>query len=114
MHIAAYQVLSAKQHSRSGSSSESSEHNSEDKDVIKKLEKTRVEKKVDLAKAGWMVVLSTSGDAAIRCVEEKEQRDSEERARRRKIIEVGLDQESTTKDIFGIVFYDIICSSGIM
>ena len=51
MHITAYQVLSAKQHSRSGSSSESSEHNSEDKDVIKKLEKTRVEKKVDLAKA---------------------------------------------------------------
>ena len=42
-----------------------------------------------------MVVLSTSGDAAIRCVEEKEQRDSEERARRRKIIEVGLGQEST-------------------
>lgn len=39
-----------------------------DKDVIKKLEKTRVEKKVDLAK-------------------EKEQRDNEERARRRKVIE---------------------------
>lgn len=52
MHMTAYHVLSAKQHSRSGSSSESSEHNSEDKDVIKKLEKTRVEKKVDLAKAG--------------------------------------------------------------
>lgn len=41
---------------------------SKDKDVIKRLEKTRLEKKVDLAK-------------------EKEQRDSEERARRRKIIE---------------------------
>ncbi|CAJ1452947.1 unnamed protein product [Effrenium voratum] len=39
-----------------------------DKDVIKKLEKTREERKVDFAK-------------------EKEQRDNEERARRRKLIE---------------------------
>merc|ERR1712151_307539 len=39
-----------------------------DKDVIKRIEKTREEKKVDF-------------------VEEKEQRDAEERARRRKVIE---------------------------
>merc|ERR1712007_232823 len=41
---------------------------SKDKDIIKRIEKTREERKVDLAK-------------------EKEQRDTEERARRRKVIE---------------------------
>ena len=69
----------------------------EDKDVIKKLEKTRVEKKVDLAKA----VCDAMGcmmrwDA----VQEKEQRDNEERARRRKIIEDCVKSRTIARELY--------------
>ncbi|CAE7469634.1 Ccdc25 [Symbiodinium natans] len=57
-------------------------HVSKDKDTVKRLEKTRVEKPVDLAK-------------------EKEERDNEERARRRKIIEERkkADKEETKRHL---------------
>ena len=77
--------------------------NLQDKDVIKKLEKTRAEKKVDLAKAlnglrdadwydwcrvrfGHLMSFHVVCDR-----QEKEQRDNEERARRRKVIEVRVE-----------------------